>query len=67
MSVLNTTTDCVKKGKWHFHAGNSQDVVHEVYHYDVISYFEKLEDSMLPKSVVDDINLILEKKKLFDE
>ena len=66
-TVLNTTIDCVKKGKWHFHAGNSQDVVHEVYHYDVISYFEKLEDSMLPKSVVDDINLILEKKQLFDE
>ena len=63
---LNTTRQCVTKGKWYFHNSLSQSAVHEIYHYDVISYFEKLEDGMLPDAVVDDINLVEEKKTLFD-
>ena len=57
---------CVTKGKWHFHAKNSQSGVHDIFHYDVISYFEKLHNNMLPPSVIKDIDLIEQQKVIFD-
>ena len=65
-TLLNTNGLCVTKGKWHFHAKNSQSGVHDIFHYDVISYFEKLHNNMLPPSVIKDIDLIEQQKVIFD-
>ena len=65
-TVLNTSSECVKTGKWYFHAQKSQGAVHSIHDYDVISYFAALENHMLPLKVIDDINLVEETKQLFD-
>ena len=60
--VDNTTSDCLTRGKWHYH-GTSYTYVHN--NYEVFCYFDSLSDKRLPGDVVEVVQDCMEHEQLF--